>query len=110
MENIINIDDRVNPDEVDAAAVLLAFAEAYTKLYSIQLTNSILDCITHEAADNGNLFYLPLDTAQGHALAKMWDIPEQPSFTENLQLYKAYKVIVMDGNVYSMKPLSVKVA
>lgn len=109
MENIINIDDRVNPDETDVD-VLRAFAEAYTRVYGIPLTESILDCIARNVADNGNLFYLPLDTAQGHALAKMWDIPEQPSFTENLQLFKAYKVIVMDGNVYSMRTVSVKVA
>lgn len=109
MENIIKINGTVNPDEVDVD-VLRAFAEAYTRVYGIPLTESLLDCIAHQVADNGQLYALPLDTAEGRAVAKMMDIPEQPSYTESLGLYKAYQVIVMNGNLYTMKPLNVKVA
>lgn len=105
----VSIDNRVSADDVDVD-VTRAFAEAYANLNGIALSDSVLDILAAEAADNAELFALSLDSVEGRALATLWGIPAQPSFADNLALYQAHEVIAIYGNVYRMKPLSVKVA
>lgn len=103
----VSIDNRVNLDDFDVE-VVGGFAVAYASLHGIELSDSVLGILADKATDNAELFALPLDTPQGHALVKMWGIPEQPSFADNLALYKAHRVVVMNGNIYRMKPLSIQ--
>ena len=105
----VNIENRVDTYDVDVD-VTRAFAETYANLNSIELSDDVLEILAAEAADNAEVFALLLDSVEGRALATLWGIPERPSFADNLALYQAHKVIAMDGNLYSMKPLSVKVA
>lgn len=105
----VNIDNRVAPDDFDVE-VVGGFAVAYANLNNIELSDSVLGILADKATDNAELFALPLDSVEGRALATLWGIPARPSFADNLALYKAQQVIVVYGNVYSMKPLSVKVA
>lgn len=105
----VNIDNRVNPDDFDVE-VVGGFAVAYASLNNIELSDSVLGILADKAADNAELFALPLDSVEGRALATLWGIPAQPSFADNLALYKAHEVIALNGNVYSMKAQSVKVA
>lgn len=105
----MSIDNRVDHYDVDID-VTRAFAEAYANLNGIELSDGVLEILAAEAADNAEVFTLPLDSAEGQALTTLWGIPAQPSFADNLALYQAHKVIALNGNVYRMKPLSVKVA
>lgn len=105
----VNIDNYVARDDVDID-VTRAFSETYANLNSIELSDDVLEILAAEAADNAEVFALPLDSVEGRALATRWGIPARPSFADNLSLYKAHEVIALNGNVYSMKPLSVKVA
>ena len=105
----MNIDNRVASDDVDID-VKRAFAEAYANLNGIELSDDILEILAGEAADNAELFALPLDSVEGRALTTLWGIPAQPSFADNLALYEDHKIIALNGKLYRMKPLSVKVA
>lgn len=101
----VNIDNRVNPDDFDVE-VVGGFAVAYASLNNIELSDSVLGILADKATDNAELFALPLDSAEGRALATLWGIPARPSFADNLALYKAHEVIALNGNVYSMKQMS----
>lgn len=103
----VSIDNRVAPDDVDVN-VLRAFTEVYASLHGIQLSDSVLDILARAAADNAELFALPLNTLRGSALEKMWGIPGNPSFADNLALYRMHHVIVMDGNIYRLRPESIQ--
>lgn len=105
----VNIDNYVDPYDADVD-VTRAFTETYASLHDIELSDSVLDILAAEAADNAEVFALPLDSVEGRALTTLWGIPARPSFADNLALYKAHEVIALNGNVYSMKTLSVKVA
>lgn len=105
----VNIDNRVTPDDFDVE-VVGGFAVAYASLNDIELSDSVLGILADKAVDNAELFALPLDSVEGRALATLWGIPARPSFADNLALYQAHQVIVVYGNIYSMKPLSVEVA
>lgn len=103
----VSINNRVALDDVDVE-VTRAFAEAYASLNNIELSDSILDILAREAADDAEVFALPLDTVEGRTLATLWGIPAQPSFADNLALYQAQQVIVMGGNICRMQAMRIE--